>query len=170
MFCLKVCLLLWAVCQTDTSTRHITDRYREINAHTGSYRQVVIESEQQSTEGGEVTGYFSGDSIVLIVENVFGEMGKTRAEIYYDRGAPVFIYSRDYHYRIPMYSSTFSNKDVTVEEDRAYFKNDKMIKWINKKKVPLIKRDQSFITYEQHLLEYAQQLYTRLQKARLNPS
>ncbi len=170
MFCLKICLLLWTVCQIDTSTRHITDRYREINACIGSYRQVVIDSEQQSTEGGEVTGYFSGDSIVLIIENVFGEMGKTRAEIYYNHGAPVFIYSRNYHYRIPMYSGTFSNKDITVEEDRTYFKNDKMIKWINNEKVPLTKRDQSFTTCEQTQLEYAQQLYTRLQKARLNPS
>ncbi|MFX1708871.1 hypothetical protein PV783_33205 [Chitinophaga sp. CC14] len=162
---LKICCLFFVLYQSGTDTRHITERYQEINARIGTYRQVVVDTEERSTEGGEVTGYFSGDSIMLITEDVYGEMGKKRTEIYYDHGTPVFIYRRDYHYSVPMYDNTFSNANISVEEDRVYFRKGNMIKWINKKKVPLTKRDPSFTAYEQRLLKYAARLHLRL-----NPS
>lgn len=165
---LKVCCLLLVFYQSGTDTRHIMERYREINAGIRTYHQVVIDTEERSTEGGAVTGYFSGDSIVLIVEDVYGEMGKKRAEIYYDQGTPVFIYTRDYHYNIPMYDSSFSSKNIRIEEDRAYFQKGNMIKWINKKKVPLTKRDQLFTNHEQQLLKYATRLHTRLNPSSLH--
>lgn len=165
MFYLKVCCLLFVLYQSGTDTRHITERYREINARIGTYRQVVLDTEEQSIEGGEVRGYFSGDSIMLITEDVYGEMGKKRIEIYYDHGTPVFIYRRDYHYSVPMYDSTFNSADISVEEDRAYFQKNTLIKWINKKKVPLTKRDPSFTAHEQRLLKYTARLHARFKPA-----
>src|ERR1044072_8176173 len=147
---------LWL--QADSRVDHIRERYQQINAKISTYRHIEIESGEESSEGGGVTGYLSKDTVMLIVEDVYGEMGKTRTEIYFDHAAPVFIYDRDYKYSRPMYDSTFDEKETQIAEDRTYFYNNKLIRWIDKEHKTRVERDPAFTEKEQALLKYARGL------------
>lgn len=162
---IRLCCLVFGpflLLQTDNRLENIRSKYQQINANLHTYKQIETDPEWKSTEGGAITGYFLKDSIMLIVEDVFGEMARARTEIYFDKGAPIFIFSRDYSYSVPMYDSSFNDTKIKVKEDRAYFYNNKMIRWIDNQKTVFLSRNKAYIEYEQNCLKEAKHLYERI--------
>lgn len=103
----------------------IRQQYAAINRKTAKYQKVKKELLGFSAEGGELVAYLSGPSIVKISATFYGEMGRATDEFYYSNDKLIFVFRRHSHYRAPL-----SGKVVRITENRYYFKDDKLIRWI----------------------------------------
>jgi len=61
-----------------------------------------------------------------IAATFFGETGRSTEEYYYWDGKLIFVFRREARYDKPL-----SGKIVATKESRLYFKDDKMIRWID---------------------------------------
>jgi len=104
----------------------IRQHYAQINRSAPNYRKVKKELSGFSAEGGEMIAYFHGPTVMKIVATFFGETGKATEEYYYWDGKLIFVFSRDSRYTKPL-----SGKVASTTEDRFYFTNDKLIRWID---------------------------------------
>jgi hypothetical protein len=157
--------LLFSQDRTAAILKDIRDKYQEINAARPAYRKVWTDAPGATTEGGEVIGYFLKDTIRLIEEILYGEMGKSQTSVYYDKGAPVFIFLRESTYNVPFYDSTFKSSLTKVAESRSYFYQGKMIRWIDPEKKIFSARDKTYIENEASSLSLAKELYDRVMAA-----
>lgn len=105
----------------------IRQQYAAINKRASSYNKVKKELSGFSLEGGQVIAYFDGPAIVKIVANHYGEMGRTMEEYYYSNGKLIFAFEKVFHYNKPM-----SGKVIRTTEDRYYFSDEKLIRWVDK--------------------------------------
>ena len=103
----------------------IRQQYAAINRNAARYKKVKKELLGFSAEGGELVAYLSGPSIVKISATFYGEMGRATDEFYYSNDKLIFIFRRHSHYRAPL-----TGKVVRITENRYYFKDDKLIRWI----------------------------------------
>lgn len=106
----------------------IRQHYTQINRSAPNYRKVKKNLSGFSGEGGEMIAYFHGPTVMKIVATYFGETGKATEEFYYWDGKLIFVFSKDMRYRKPL-----SGKVVSTTEDRFYFNNDKLLRWIDGK-------------------------------------
>lgn len=104
----------------------IRKQYAAINKGVRRYKKVKKELSGFSLEGGELIAYFHGPAIVKIVANHFGESGRASEEYYYRNGKLIFVFRKDYRYDRPM-----SGKVVSTQENRFYFQNDRLLRWVN---------------------------------------
>ena len=103
----------------------IRQQYASINRNAPKYRKIKKELLGFSTEGGELIAYLSGPSIVKISATFYGEMGRATDEYYYLNDKLIFVFGKHSHYRAPL-----TGKVVRTAENRYYFKDDKLIRWI----------------------------------------
>lgn len=104
----------------------IRRRYATINKSLAKYRVVKKELSGFSTEGGELVAYFDGPAIVKIAATYHGETGRAFEEFYYWNEKLIFVFRRRDTYDRPL-----SGKVVKTRENRFYFSNDELIRWIN---------------------------------------
>ncbi|MFY0254920.1 hypothetical protein ACDQ55_13315 [Chitinophaga sp. 30R24] len=130
---MKYFLLLLLLLQADNNQiiKKIRERYVYINAHIGNYTKQIKDIPDQSTEGGDLTSYFAGDSLVKAVTIFYGEMGKAVTEYYFEGNKVVFIYQVDYQYVVPIYDGTFDRHKTTSFVSRYYFYEGQLIKGID---------------------------------------
>lgn len=114
-----------AKAQSQDPIQAIRQQYAAINRGAARYQKVKKELLGFSAEGGELFAYFSGPSIVKISATFFGEMGRATDEFYYSNDRLIFVFRRQSHYSAPL-----SGKVVRTTENRYYFKDDKLIRWI----------------------------------------
>jgi hypothetical protein len=112
--------------QGEAQIQSIRQHYGQINAGVPRYKRVKKNLTGFSAEGGELVAYFHGPTIMKMVATYFGETGKASEEYYYWDGKLIFVLRRDHRYNKPL-----SGKIVSTKEDRFYFSNDKLIKWID---------------------------------------
>jgi len=112
--------------QTSDPIPAIRQQYASINRNAARYRKVKKELSGFSAEGGELIAYFNGPSIVKIAATYYGEIGRATDEYYYSNDKLIFVYRKHLHY-----SGQLTGKVVRTTEDRYYFKDDKLIRWID---------------------------------------
>jgi hypothetical protein len=110
-------------------TKQIRKDYAEINSKVSLYNKKVGTLLGESTEGAEVTGYYYNGNLKKIVIWYYGEMGKSCWEYYYNNDKFFFVYSKELNYEAPIYIDSNINI-VETKENRWYFYNDTLIKWI----------------------------------------
>ncbi|MBO9731575.1 MAG: hypothetical protein J7623_23240 [Chitinophaga sp.] len=157
-----LCLLSQTLFSQDHTAEIVKDirgKYQEINANRAAYRKVWADRMDETTEGGEVIGYFQKDTVMLIEEYLYAEGGKSCTSIYYDHGAPAFIFLQMYKYNVPFYDSAFNMSLSEITTDRSYFYKGKMIRWINPQNRVLAERDKAFVENEKGALSLAKELY-----------
>ena len=118
--------------QPGNSIQLIRQQYAAINKRAGRYKKVKKELSGFSLEGGEMIAYFDGTAIVKIVANYYGESGKAYEEYYYAAGKLIFVLRKDFRYDQPM-----SGKVIETKENRFYFNNDGLFRWINETGKPV---------------------------------
>ena len=111
--------------QSPDPIQAIRQQYAAINRGAARYKKVKKELLGFSAEGGELIAYLSGPSIVKISATFYGEMGRATDEFYYSNDKLIFIFRRHSHYNAPL-----SGKVSRTTENRYYFKDDKLIRWI----------------------------------------
>lgn len=132
----------------DTDIADIKKEYAHIRNHLGEYRVVKQEQAGESAEGGILTAYFNDTIVRLIVEEMMGETGKRVTEYYFSGLNVFFIYDVTFTYNRPIYmDSVFAvsagdnewhdPSKTKKSEERFYFKNQSMIRWLDKNSKPM---------------------------------
>lgn len=87
----------------------------------------------QSTEGGEVHFYYQKDprEIKKIDRVLYGEMGKSETQFFYEDEELIYIEEKRTNYTVPMYEESFDPSTSQVEEEKFYFSGDNMFLWID---------------------------------------
>lgn len=116
----------------------IREHYAQINKLTRTYRKVKKDAEGFSLEGGEMTAYFSGKQVMKIAAIFYGESGRSTADFYFWDGKLIFVFQKRFNYDKPM-----SGKVVSTEENRYYFNEGTLIKWVEGKKDKNVNDDES---------------------------
>ena len=110
--------------QTTDAIESIRQHYANINQKVARYRRVKKSLSGYSAEGGELLAYFHGPTVMKMVATFFGETGRAVEEYYFWNGQLIFVLNTDNRYDKPF------GKVVRKIENRFYFKEDKMIRWI----------------------------------------
>jgi len=119
--------MIWeASAQTTDAIQSIRKQYAAINKRVAQYKKVRKELSGFSAEGGRLIAYLDGSTIVKISATYYGETGKADEEYYYQDGKLIFVYRKDSTYSRPM-----SGKVIRTSENRFYFQNDQLIKWLD---------------------------------------
>jgi hypothetical protein len=117
--------------QAEQSINAIRQQYTAINKRVGKYRKVKKRLSGFALEGGELTAYFQGPAIMKIVAMHYGEGGRTLEEYYYRDGKLIFVFEKVFQYDRPL-----SGKIVSTVENRFYYDDDKLIRWLDEKGQP----------------------------------
>lgn len=117
---------------TAPAIQSIRRQYGAINKRAGKYKKVRKKLSGFSLEGGELVAYLDGPAVVKMVANHYGEMGRSVEEYYYQRGKLIFVFQKEYRYDRPL-----SGKVVRTSENRFYFENDGLIRWLDEDGKPV---------------------------------
>jgi hypothetical protein len=123
---LSVSGLQLAGAQTQDPVESIRQHFANINQNVALYRRVKKNLSGFSAEGGELVAYFHGPTVMKMVATFFGETGRGVEEYYFWNGQLIFVFQTDNRYDKPL-----SGKVVRKAENRFYFKDDKMIRWLD---------------------------------------
>lgn len=138
--------------QTGDPVQTIRRQYSAINKRAGKYRKVRKELSGFSLEGGQLVAYFDGPRLVKIIANHYGEGGRSVEEYYFSNDRLIFVYQRDLRYDRPM-----SGRVVSTKENRLYFNDDQLIRWIDEDGRPSSASGEGLQTRQKELLETARQ-------------
>ena len=130
----------------------IRRQYAAINRKAARYKKVKKALLGFSAEGGELVAYLRGPSIVKITATFYGEMGRATDEFYYSNGKLIFVFRKHSHY-----SGHLTGKVVRTTENRYYFKDDKLIRWIGEDKKQVSPTAPEFAQGEARLLSSSRQ-------------
>ena len=111
----------------------IRQEVARINADSALLKVKRRDVEEESTEGGEIKRYYLGNNLCKTIATFYGETGKVVREYYFLNGAILFLFTRESFYNVPMY---YKNSRVNkVVENRYYFKDGKLVRWVKGKKI-----------------------------------
>jgi len=129
----------------------IRQRFTAINRNLKRYKLIKKSLSGFSAEGGELVAYRDGQAIVKIVANYYGETGRTVEEYYYADGKLIFAFRKESTYDRPL-----SGKIVSTKENRFYFQDLKLIKWINEDGKEVPSTDSEFSSQQKDYLDTSQ--------------
>lgn len=116
--------------KTDTLKiiKNIKAQFSAINSGSNLYKKKERMVSGLSAEGGTVISYYN--KTVLVKEHVilYGETGKVEMDLYFNKGALFFEYKSETTYDKPIYIKGYKIK--SVEENRYYFHNAELIRWL----------------------------------------
>ena len=126
----------------DTTIENIREKYNEIHENLKSYDTVSVDLDKGSTEGGRVIAYYDNSELKMIEAVWRGETGKRIIDCCYDNEKIIFAFDRKFIYNRPIYwdkniatengdNEVFNPDKTTINENRYYFKNGKLILWLN---------------------------------------
>ena len=107
----------------------IRSRYDAVDKDLSHCKQIKRDLPDESTEGGELTAYFSGQSLRKLVAKFYGETGQAREEYYFWEDRLFFVLRVESRYDKPL-----SGKVTTRSEERFYFADDALIRWLDPEK------------------------------------
>jgi hypothetical protein len=139
--------------QGDDAINSIRQHYGQINRSAGLYKKVKKALSGFSAEGGELVAYFHGPSIMKMVATYFGESGKASEEFYFWNGMLIFVLRTDFRYDKPL-----SGKVARKTEDRFYFSNDKLIRWVDESGKEVASERAEYAEKQKEYLESSKQL------------
>jgi hypothetical protein len=121
----------------DSIIRNIRQVFQRIN-HDSTLRGVRLEAEEFLEEapdnGGELTGYFKGDTLKKMIFYVGPSYGLIEQQYYFDQGKIVFIYDTEKDFPATSTGELDVTKPHLVFEGRYYFDQGKLIEKILKGK------------------------------------
>ena len=138
--------------QTPDPIPAIRQQYAAINRNAARYKKIKKELLGFSAEGGELVAFTRGPSIVKITATFYGEMGRATDELYYSNDKLIFVFRKHSHYNAPL-----SGKVTRTTENRYYFKDDKLIRWIGEDGKQVSTTAPEFTQVENRLLANSRQ-------------
>jgi hypothetical protein len=136
--------------QAEDLITSIRRQYSAINKRAGRYKKTRKALSGFSLEGGQLVAYFDGPALAKIVATHYGEMGGTVEEYYFANGKLIFVFEKVLHYNKPM-----SGKVVHTMENRYYFDNDNLIRWIEENGKQADTSSEEFRSKQKELLDHS---------------
>jgi hypothetical protein len=99
-----------------------------INKDITKFKVVQEDINDQSAEGGILKKNYDGNTLRKAVFTFFGETGQLTSEGYFLNGELIFVLETEERYKSPIYMGKAETK--SKEENRFYFRNEKLIRWI----------------------------------------
>ena len=113
----------------DEQVKTVRGQYDAVKKELSRCKQVKRDLPDESAEGGELTAYFSGKSLRKLMAKVYGETGRAAEEYYFWDGRLFFVLRVESRYDKPL-----SGKVVSKSEERFYFVDDALIRWLDPQK------------------------------------
>lgn len=173
IFLISICSFTFCFAD-DNDVINIKEVYYQLKQLQPTLKQKMKSLDNYSSGGGEAIYYIDGNSNILIVEAIFyGEIGKTREEYYYKNNVLVFLLRIEEIYNSHIRTLTMSNEELKeegmerldykkskFEENRFYFKNNKLILWMMKKNKKNVAVNQTKWNKEENeILKFSKELY-----------
>lgn len=117
---------LLADSSVDEKVKTIRSRYDTIEKELSRCKEVKRDLPDESTEGGELTAYFLDKSLRKLVAKFYGETGQAREEYYFWDDRLFFVLRVESRYDEPL-----SGKVISKSEERFYFADDALIRWLD---------------------------------------
>jgi hypothetical protein len=128
--------------------KNIKKMFNEIEQKANSsylgYSRFQMVDNSNSTEGGMIIAYVLKKKFKKISVKYLGEMGKNDTDFYLKDNKIFFVYDVRTNYNAPVYLTkleakkqgieAFNPKKSKKDENRFYFKDNKLIKWLNSDK------------------------------------
>lgn len=117
----------------EKEVKTIRSCYDAVEKGLGRCKKVKRGLPDESAEGGELTGYFSDQSLRKLAAKFYGESGQALEEYYFWDGRLFFVLRVESRYDKPL-----SGKVKSKSEERFYFANGVLIRWLDsgKREVP----------------------------------
>jgi hypothetical protein len=154
----------------------INARYSNARKNITSYDTSRIDEWGESSEGGEAICYFGKGKMKLIAAGLFGETGRRKTGYYFDHSQLYFVLDSEYRYNRSIYydekmakennDTAFDDSKTIVNENKLYFSNGHLIKWIVNNKKEIASNDSEFSDKEKEMIEEADSLKKKFQKVR----
>lgn len=149
-----------AFAQTEKQVAGISAEVAAINKGAAKYKKTKKDVEDISLEGTEATYYQSGKNLRKITAKMFGETVYADGEFYYRDGRLIFAVLKRTNYSEPLGMSK-KRKVMSVEEQRYYFADDKLIRLLIGKKA-LKSGDERYEQLRDELISTADKLRSSL--------
>ena len=120
-----------AIEDTTKVIENIKEQYKTVSANQKKYLLLEKDLMDESTEGGFVAAFKDVQSFRKLIATFYGDTGKITTEYYFNNKELFFAYSREYHYNKSIDQP--GSKVASIAENRYYFSNKKMIRWLNGK-------------------------------------
>jgi hypothetical protein len=150
----------------------IRSEYQAIRNDLPKLRMEQTELSGYSTEGGIAKAYRDpiGAIRFLCVELYF-ESGKIFDEYYFKNNMLIFAYGEEQHYNVPINitpevakelgTESFDPKKTRIVENRFYFQNRKMIRWISNGKNEVNLTSEEFREKEKERLKFVDEILAK---------
>jgi len=113
----------------DARIEAIRTRYAEVDAGLSKCKRIKRELAGYSAEGGDLTAWLLGGSLRKMTALHLGETGKASEDYYFWDNQLFFVLRVESRYTAPL-----SGKVKSTAEDRFYFDDGKLIRWIDSSK------------------------------------
>jgi hypothetical protein len=142
-------LAVSAVAMADSRIADIRSEYQAVRDALPRLRVEQRELSGYSTEGGVAKAYRDAAGAVRLIRvELHFESGKMFEEFYFKSGMLIFAFRQEHHYNVPFNvtpevakefgTESFDPRKTRISENRYYFHNRKMIRWLGEggKEVP----------------------------------
>lgn len=128
--------------QDSDQIQFIRQHFNYVNDNLNSFKTEKSETFDESTDGADISKYYDGKECVKVRTEYYGETGKLFREYYVKDNELLFVFDQKHNYNMPYYMDStraaqsefdqwFDPKKTKLEESRFYFKDNKMIRWID---------------------------------------
>ena len=160
----------------DAAITSIRNEYQLIQQALPTLKVETIELEDYALEGADAKAYRDKKGNLLVIKaELFHESGKEFKEFYYKDGILIFAFYITHRYNqhtgiTPAIAKkegieeAFDPKKTLITEDRYYFSNSKMIRWINEDHKEVNLSGKEFGNYEQDVMETSNDLLSKFKK------
>jgi hypothetical protein len=140
----------------------IRKQFAQTNENSSQYKVVEVDLYDESTEGGKLKAFQDSGQTVLIQADYYGEMGHKSEQYYLCKEILYFAYWVEEQYDKPIFEEDF--KVLSKNENRYYFNNNKMIRWLDNTKTKQNKNTALYEISEKIVLNECQSLLEKLKK------
>ncbi len=160
IFCVTACKK-----KPEDTIASINKKHEKINSKLPDYKFVQVD-DIVSKEQGKIGGYFRDEEAKKIKTEYFGEKSRSFTEYYFDDGMLIYVESQDFIYNLPNTyteekaraagdSVWYDDTKTTMEINRYYFSENKLIKWTGRGKDDVPKAIAEFTKREPEILAKA---------------
>ncbi len=179
IFLLFILFLSGSLPADESPIEEIRREYKAIRDAMPTYSKQEIEVSDYSADGGRATVYRDNNgNIRLIISRLHGESGKVVEEFYYKDDNLFFAFSKSHQYNVPYYvtediardipSPAFDPEKTIVSENRYYFTNNRLIRWLDSDNKPIKSNTDKFKKTGKDVLEFSNELFSIIQEHNKN--
>lgn len=116
---------------TDAAVHRIRAHYATIERELPTYRCRTLELDGFSAEGGELQACYAGDQLRKLTARYYGESGRAEEQFFVWNQQLEFVFRADDTYTEPL-----SGRVQHRAEERFYFVDGKLVRWLGPGNVP----------------------------------